>query len=306
MAAHRARTAFLGTPPAAVPSLAALASVTDVELVITRPDSARGRSGKPRPSAIKEAAEAWGLHVVQPARVREVAELLDGLDLAVVVAYGQILPADVLARPRHGFINVHFSRLPRWRGAAPVARAILAGDPETGVDIMQLDEGMDTGPLIAHRWAVIAPGDTTGTLTASLAGMGADLLTETLPAILDGTAPRTPQDESGATIAAKLTTDDGRLDPRTMTAEVFDRVVRALNPNPGAWGIIDGERMKVWETRVRPDLEAAPGEVVLNEGRPTVGTATGVIELVEIQAPGKGRLPGAVWARGYRGAFLWD
>ncbi|MBT8165361.1 MAG: methionyl-tRNA formyltransferase [Acidimicrobiia bacterium] len=301
-----ARTAFFGTPPAAVPALAALAASTDVELVVTRPDKPRGRSGKPQPSAVKEAAEAWGLPVAQPNRAREVVELLQGLDLAVVVAYGQILPADVLAAPAHGFVNVHFSRLPRWRGAAPVARAILAGDEATGVDIIQLDEGMDTGPLIARREASIDPNDTTGTLTARLAGLGAELLVETLPAIIDDTAVRTPQAESGVTIAAKLTSEEARIDPHSMTAADIDRVVRAFNPNPGAWGSVDGARLKVWETRVRADLTVPPGQSELIDRLPVVGTSDGAVELVEIQAAGKSRLPAEVWARGYRGALLWD
>ena len=301
-----ARTAFFGTPPAAVPSLAALAAATDVELVVTRPDKPRGRSGKPKPPAVKEAAEAWGLPVVQPVRAREITDLLDGLDLAVVVAYGQILPAGVLAVPTLGFVNVHFSRLPRWRGAAPVARAILAGDRTTGVDIMQLDEGMDTGPLISRRELSITPTDTTGTLTARLAGIGADLLAETLPSILDSSAIRTPQDDSGVTIAGKLTSEEARIDPHSMTAEAIDRVVRAFNPNPGAWGSVDGQRLKVWDTRVRPDLAVPSGQSEIIDGMPVVGTPEGAVELVEIQAAGKSRLAAEVWARGYRGALLSD
>ena len=147
-----ARVGFFGTPAAAVPTLAALAAATRVEFVVTRPDKPRGRSGRPRPPAVKEAASEWGIPVHQPERAAEVAASLHGLDLAVVVAYGQILPADMLDIPVHGFVNVHFSELPRWRGAAPVARAILAGDTSTGVDIMQLDPGMDTGDLIARHW----------------------------------------------------------------------------------------------------------------------------------------------------------
>jgi methionyl-tRNA formyltransferase len=304
--AVRARTAFFGTPPSAVPSLAGLAAGTDVELVVTRPDKPRGRSGKPKPPAVKEAAEAWGLPIAQPERARQVLERLQGLDLAVVVAYGQILPADVLAAPTRGFVNVHFSRLPRWRGAAPVARAILAGDAATGVDIMQLDEGMDTGPLIARREVPIDATDTTGMLTARLAGLGAELLTEALPAILDGTASCTPQEEAGVTIAGKLSSGEGRLDPRSMTAETVDRVVRAFNPTPGAWGMVDGQRLKVWETEVRTDLTVPPGRTDLHEGVPVVGVTGGAVELVEVQAAGKSRLPGSVWARGYRGALLWD
>lgn len=306
MTGRRARTAFFGTPPAAVPFLAVVAATTEVQAVVTRPDKARGRSGAPHPPAIKEAAEAWGLPVAQPERSAETAPLLAGLDLAVVVAYGQILPADLLEVPAHGFVNVHFSRLPRWRGAAPVARAILAGDETTGVDVIALDAGMDTGPLIARRAAPIDPADTTGTLTARLAGMGADLLAETLPRILDGSASTTPQGEEGMTIAAKITAEDARLDPRSMPAEVADRIVRACNPRPGAWGVMDGARLKVWRARLRPEVRAAAGETRLEDGAPVVGTTAGALELIEVQAAGRARMPGAVWARGHRGPFHWE
>ncbi len=300
------RTAFFGTPPAAVPALAMLCGASRVEVVVTRPDKPRGRSGKPQPPAVKQAAEAWGLPVYQPNKAAEVAGLLEGLDLVVVVAYGQILPADMLAVPTHGFVNVHFSRLPRWRGAAPVARAILAGDDSTGVDIIQLDAGMDTGPIIARRPMEIDPTDTTGSLTARLAGLGAELLDDTLAAVLDGTAVRTPQPGEGATIAAKLSPGEGRLDPRAMPANTCERIVRAFNPNPGAWGVLDGERFKVWRTRLRPELTVAAGETYIESGTPVVGTSRGGLELVEVQATGKARLPAEVWARGYRGALRWE
>ncbi len=300
------RAAFFGTPAAAVPSLAALAAAMSIEVVVTRPDRARGRSGTPQPSPVKAAAEAWGLRIEQPHQAMEVTDLLAGLDLAVVVAYGQILPADMLAIPAHGFVNVHFSRLPRWRGAAPVARAILAGDTTTGVDIMALDAGMDTGPIIAGRSVDIEPGETTGTLTARLAGLGADLLTEVLGSILDGSAAFTPQAEGGVTIAPKLTSQEARIDPRTMPAEMCLRAVRAFNPNPGAWGTVDGDRLKIWEARLREDLEIAAGESRLDAGAPVVGTPSGTLELVEVQAAGKSRMPAAEWGRGHRGAFHWD
>ncbi|MDH3539782.1 MAG: methionyl-tRNA formyltransferase [Acidimicrobiia bacterium] len=299
------RAAFFGTPAAAVPALAALSSAMSIELVVTRPDRPRGRSGKPQPPPVKEAAEAWGLRVVQPGRAVEAAGQLEGLDLAVVVAYGQILPEVMLGIPTHGFINVHFSRLPRWRGAAPVARAILAGDTETGVDIMQLDVGMDTGPIIARSVTKIGPAETTGTLTARLAGIGADLLTDTIPTILDGSAIRSAQAEEGATVAAKLSAEEGRLDPRTMSAAACHRVVRAFNPNPGAWGMLDGERLKVWEVRVSTDSELPAGELNLGGQLPVVGTTEGGLELVEVQAAGRSRMPAAVWGRGYRGALRW-
>ena len=300
------RAAFFGTPTAAVPALAALSSAMSIELVVTRPDRPRGRSGQPQPPPVKEAAAAWGIPVIQPGRAADVSEQLAGLDLAVVVAYGQILPETMLAIPTHGFINVHFSRLPRWRGAAPVARAILAGDTETGVDIIQLDAGMDTGPIIARTSAPIDPAETTGTLTARLAGIGADLLAETIPTILDGSATRSAQSGEGATIAAKLSSEEARLDPHTMPAVMCDRAVRAFNPNPGAWGMLDGERLKVWEARVEPDSDLAAGEMVLEHDLPLVGTPSGALELIEVQAPGKSRMRAGIWGRGYRGALRWD
>ena len=306
MAGTLPRTAFFGTPPAAVAALAALACAANVELVVTRPDKARGRSGKLLPPAIKEAAHSWGLPVAQPDRAVEVADRLEGLDLAVVVAYGQLLPSDMLEIPAKGFVNVHFSRLPRWRGAAPVARAILAGDETTGVDIMQLDAGMDTGDLIARREMAIRSFDTTGTLTARLAGLGASLLGYSLPSILDGTAPLAPQGNHGATIAAKLASEEGRIDPSGMSAEDCGRVIRAFNPNPGAWGVLDGERFKVWRASPGPDVGVAPGLVVTGEDNPVLGTTNGGLELVEVQAAGKARMPAAVWARGHRGEFRWE
>jgi methionyl-tRNA formyltransferase len=300
------RAAFFGTPAAAVPALAALSSAMSIELVVTRPDRPRGRSGQPQPPPVKEAAEAWGLPVAQPRKAIEVVEQLDGLDLAVVVAYGQILPEHMLVVPTHGFVNVHFSRLPRWRGAAPVARAILAGDTETGVDIIQLDAGMDTGPIIARSSVKIGPAETTGTLTARLAGIGADLLTETISTILDGSATRSAQPEEGAIVAAKLSSEEARIDPHAMPAAACHRVVRAFNPNPGAWGMLDGARLKVWETRVRTDVALLAGQLSLEHVEPLVGTPDGVLELIEVQAAGKSRMPATVWGRGYRGALRWD
>lgn len=300
------RTAFFGTPATAVPALAALCAATRVELVVTRPDRARGRSGTPQPPAVKEAALAWGLPVEQPARAADVAPRLDGLDLCVVVAYGHILPAAMLEIPHRGFVNLHFSRLPRWRGAAPVARAILAGDETTGVDLMALDAGMDTGDLIARREVDIEDDDTTGTLTGRLAGRGAELLLATLPGILDGSAIRTPQPETGITHAAKLEKAAGRLNPSTMSADECDRVVRAFNPNPGAWGMVDGGRIKVWRSRVAETGDLEPGVTRRDDDRVLVGTPAGAWELIEVQAAGKGRMTAATWARGHRGAFHWE
>ena len=301
-----ARTAFFGTPSAAIPSLAALRSISMVELVVTRPDRPRGRSGTPQPPAIKEAAAGWDLTVAQPNRAQEVIGLLAGIDLAVVVAYGQLLPADMLSATRCGFVNVHFSRLPRWRGAAPVARAVLAGDAATGVDIIQLDAGMDTGPLMARAAVDIDPTDTAGTLTDRLARMGGALLEETVPSILDGTIELTPQPADGVSHAAKVTSVEAHLDPRAMSAEACDRMVRAFNPKPGAWGVVDGDRLKVWKATPRREATGPPGKIVVGDGHPVLKTADGDLELVEVQQAGKGRMAGDVWARGQRGALCWE
>jgi methionyl-tRNA formyltransferase len=171
---------------------------------------------------------------------------------------------------------------------------------------MQLDAGMDTGDLIRRRQVAIDPTDTAGTLTARLAGIGAALLAEALPDVLAGTAVPTPQSEEGITMAAKLSSDEGRLDPGAVPAVVCHRIVRAFNPNPGAWGVVDGQRLKVWDSRPRPELTVAAGEMVVDGDLPVVGTPRGGFELVEVQSAGKSRMPGAVWARGHRGAFRWD
>lgn len=300
------RVAFFGTPPAAVPILRAVHQAVNVDFVVTRPDKPRGRSGTPQPSAVKTAALDLGVEVATPGRAEEIADRLDGLDAAVVVAYGQILPEHMLSRPTRGFVNVHFSRLPRWRGAAPVARAILAGDPVTGVDVIQLDAGMDTGPVLARAEMPIEPDDTTGSLTARLSVVGADLLVEALPALLDGSLESHPQDETGACLAPKLTTEEARLDPRAATVGDLERAVRAFNPKPGAWGVVDGRRLKVWRVGVVADVAPDPGDIVVRQGRPILGATDGGLELIEVQPAGKSPMAGDVWARGQRGHLTWQ
>lgn len=301
-----ARSAFFGTPAAAIPALAALAAGTSVELVVTQPDRPQGRSKQLIPSAVKIAASEWGIPIAQPSRAVEIAGNLEGLDVAVVVAYGQILPERMLGLPRHGFINVHFSKLPRWRGAAPVARAILAGDDSTGVDLMQLDAGMDTGPIIARSNTPIGPSETGGTLTARLAGLGAALLARTLPGILDGSAERVAQPENGVSLAPKVSSAEAFVSPLSTPAAQIDRAVRAFNPSPGAWAIVDGERLKVWRSGVRSGTDLAPGATEFVDGAPVVGTPDGAWELIEVQAAGKARLDAAGWARGHRGEYRWE
>ena len=300
------RTAFFGTPAAAIPTLEVLHRLTAISVVVTRPDKPRGRSGTPQPSDVKEAAEAMGLEVLTPVRASEITDRLEGLDLAVVVAYGQILPAEMLAIPRHGFVNVHFSRLPRWRGAAPVARAILAGDQETGVDIIALDAGMDTGPLLARQLEAITPTDTTGTLTARLAERGGALLETTLPELLEGSITPLPQADEGVSLAPKLTSAEAHLRPHEEPAVVLERRVRAFNPKPGAWGLVDGHRLKVWAARAVDVASPSPGHLEVAEGRPFLGTRDGALELAEVQPAGKSPMAGDVWVRGQRGQLVWE
>lgn len=302
MTSHPRVVAFFGTPDAAVPSLDVLRARSDVRVVVTRPDKPRGRSGRLRPSAVKEAALNWNLAIAQPDRAAEIAADLAGYDLAVVVAYGQLLPEGLLAVPRCGFVNVHFSLLPRWRGAAPVARAILAGDSTTGVTLMQLDAGMDTGDIVASEAVAIGEGDTTGSLTERLAGLGATLLSDNLDAILAGTATRTAQG-ADATAAKKVTSAEAKLQPKESSALHLHRMVRAFNPKPGAWGLVDEQRLKIWEAQPLAEDELEAGELAVLDDLLHLGTKEGVLVLRTVQQAGGGRMSGLAWANGHRGAW---
>lgn len=292
------RAVFLGTPEAAVPSLAALRTVAEVALVITRPDAPAGRGRRPQPSAVKAAALEMGLDLAQPTQKSELATLVSDADVAVVVAFGMIIPPDALASPRRGFVNVHFSLLPRWRGAAPVERAIMAGDTETGVTIMAMDEGLDTGPVISHRTVPIGPTTTGGELRRQLSEEGAALLAETLPDWVEGRLAARPQPEEGATYAHRITAEDRDLSPSMSTQEAFNRI-RALAPAPGARLSIEGVAHKI--LAVRPsNLDLEPGIWASSDGTPVVGMADGSLEVIEIQPPGKKAMSGAAWLRGRR------
>ncbi len=295
---------FYGTPAEAVPSLAALMTVADVAMVVTQPDRPRGRSKRTQPPPVKVAAEAWGLPVTQPERASDDRLALLDLrpDVAVVAAYGQLLKPELLACTRHGFVNVHFSLLPRWRGASPVVRAILAGDSQTGVSIMQIDEGMDTGPVFAAVETAIGDGETGGRLTGRLAGLGARLLAETLPGIVDGSLQGVPQDDATATAAAKVRTEEAFIDPVHHSALAVERAVRAFSPKPGAWGIVEGERIKVWEVWGDPAEDRQPGVAVLEGSGVLLGTRDGTVALGIVQPPGKARMGATDWMRGRHGA----
>jgi methionyl-tRNA formyltransferase len=296
------RAAFFGTPPAAVPALAALTGVAEVALVVTRPDKPRGRSGKPHPPSVKGAALDWGLQVAQPDRASDVAAELVRLDLdvAVVVAYGQLLRPDVLAVPRHGFVNLHFSLLPRWRGAAPVAAAILAGDVETGVTLMLMDEGLDTGAILADRAVSLDGGETAGALTAHLSAVGAALLTGSLQRYVAGELSPVEQNDALATRAPKLVPDDGRVTVVTPAA-MAARLVRALRPRPGAWTVADGERLKL-VTAAPTDRAVVPGTIAADGEGVLLGLADGALELRAVQPAGKPVMAAADWMNGRRNA----
>ncbi len=288
------RVLFLGTPTSAVPTLKRLVTEYDVVGVVTRPDRPRGRSNRPQPSPVKQAAEELHLPVVS---LRDgIAELRP--EVAVVVAYGVIIKPETLEAIPHGFLNVHFSLLPRWRGATPIEHALLAGDEVTGVTIIRLDEGLDTGPIVAQRAVPIGEEDDASTLTASLADLGAGLLVETLPAHLAGTLAPRPQDDASATYAPRLPDSVFDLDPERPAFELW-RTVRAATTRRGASIDLDGQRVKIWRARVG-DCDAEPGQVIAVEDGIAIGTASGCLVPVEVQAPGRKRMPVAAWLRGLR------
>lgn len=293
------RAAFFGTPAAAIPALCSLADAATVATVVTRPDRPRGRSGRPGPSAVKRAAQEFGFPVLAPERAEEALDAVAGCDVAVVVAYGQILPERLLAAVPAGFVNVHFSLLPRWRGAAPVAHAILAGDDATGVSLMRLDAGLDTGPVFDQVRIPLRGNERRGPLTARLAAVGAELLGRTLAPIVSGAAVARRQDGAAATSAPKLRVADARLDPATGTEAVYRRV-RAFHPAPGAWGMVEGRRFKVLDAAPLPDV-AAPGRLASHEGRLLLGTGEGALELVTVQPEGRRPMSGSDWLAGRRG-----
>ena len=289
------RLTFLGTPVDAVAPLRALVEAGhEVALVLTQPDRRRSRGGGDDPSPVKQAATELGIPVLTPTRAREaIADVAaTGAQLGVVVGFGQLLPPAFLDALPHGFVNLHYSLLPRWRGAAPVERAILAGDTETGVCLMRIEEGLDTGGIYASVSTPIEPEETAGELRARLTALGARLLVEHLPLVPE-TEP-VPQ-EGEPTYAEKLTVDEFRIDGSRPALEVA-RVVRAGNPRPGAWMVVDGKRIKVWRARPEPG-EGEPG-VVRRPGE--LVTTAGVLRLDEVQPEGKAHMTGQAWMAGLR------
>jgi methionyl-tRNA formyltransferase len=293
------RVVYLGTPDDAVPPLRAIVTAGhDVAFVVTQPDKRRSRGPGADPSPVKRAALDLGLDVLTPARAREVVEdvAASGAELGVVVAFGQLLPVALLEALPLGFVNVHFSLLPRWRGAAPVERAILAGDRETGVCLMRVEQGLDTGPVYASARTPIGAATTAGELRDELVDLGTELLVDHLPRI----AMMTPTEQRGdATYADKLAVEEFVLDPRRPAGEL-DRVVRAGNPRPGAWFVARGHRYKVWRTHVDEGHATPPG--VLDDVG--LGTAEGTLVLDEVQPEGKRRMSYGDWRRGVHGDLI--
>jgi methionyl-tRNA formyltransferase len=299
------RIVFLGTAEFAVPSLRVCAERHEVSAVVTQPDRP-GHRGEPAARPVRDAARALGLPVLQPGRIRAeaaVGEVLDrSPDCLVVAAYGQILPPPLLDTPRFGAVNVHASLLPRWRGAAPVARAILAGDGSTGVSIMRMDAGLDTGPLYATRAVPIAPDVTTPGLTAVLADVGATLLLEVLAAIAAGDAVAVAQDESGATYARRLTRDEAMIEWAASTAAEVDRHVRAMQPWPGTIAPLAGADVRlVSGTPVDGRPAAAPGTVIGTTGESAlIAAREGAYRADMVHPPGARQMTAAAYLRGRR------
>jgi len=298
------RVAFAGTPATAVPSLQALLrSRHDVVAAITRPAAPAGRGRHETPSPVAELAASSGLRVLTPDRPREpdfLAELAGfDLDCCAVVAYGALLPQSALDVPRHGWINLHFSLLPAWRGAAPVQRAILAGDEITGASTFRIEAGLDTGPVYGVVTEPIHADDTSGVLLERLAISGADLLVTTLDGIADGSLVARPQPADGVSLAGKITAADAEV-PWTAPARHVDRLVRACTPVPGAWTRFRGERIKLGPVRPLESDALPPGELRAGKSVVTVGTATGDVQLGAVQPPGRRPVPAADWARGAR------
>lgn len=293
------RLAFLGTPDFAVPSLAALAEAGhEIAAVYTQPARAAGRGKKLRPSPVQRLAEMRGLPVRSPATLRDGGEQARfaglALDAAVVVAYGLILPKPILTAPRLGCVNVHASLLPRWRGAAPIQRAILAGDRDTGITIMQMDEGLDTGPMLAQRRMPIGPEDTAGDLHDRLAALGADLLVKALEPLAAGEAVPAPQDDALATYAAKIEKGEGRI-AWGANAEAVGRQVRAFAPVPGAFFELDGERIKV--LAATPETGAGTAGATLDDAL-LVACGDGALRLLRLQRQGRAAMAADEFLRG--------
>jgi len=299
------RALFFGTPAFAVPCLDALAELAEVVGVVCQPDKPAGRGQKDKAPPVKERALALGFSVVQPTKLRtgEFGAWVraQAVDVALVVAYGRILPADVLQGPRRGCVNVHASLLPKYRGAAPITWAVVHGETESGVTTMVLDEGMDTGPTLAFHRTAVGPDETAGELAERLAQLGADAVRSDLVAWVEGTLAAVPQDHARATMAPVLQKEQGRVDWAVSAKRVHDHV-RGMTPWPGAHALYGQEsRVKLLGTRVEAGLRDAgpPGRVLMaDKSRLLVACGDGAIDLVTVQLEGKRPMRGVDWVMG--------
>ena len=296
------RIVFMGSPDFSLPSLRTLTDTYDVIGVVTQPDRASGRGRTMNPPPVKTLAQELNIPLMQPEKLKQ-PEAMEQLhawspDLIIVAAFGQILRKDVLDLPKYGCINVHASLLPRWRGAAPINAAILHGDEETGVTIMQMDVGLDTGPMLAKRSVRIKPDDTAGSVFQTLSTLGADLLLETLPDYLSGKIQPEPQPDQGATYAPMLKKEDGKLD-FTQDVNELERRVRAFNPWPGTFMDFDGTNLKVHRAHVEQG-NASAGQMLIVQKQPAVGARGGVLVLDEVQPAGKKSMNGKSFLSGAR------
>ncbi|WP_152189651.1 methionyl-tRNA formyltransferase [Georgenia satyanarayanai] len=300
------RLLFAGTPEVALPSLRALAeSAHEVVAVLTRPDARRGRGRTLHPSPVAAWAREHGIPVLTPRTLRdvevqeEIAAL--GVDAAPVVAYGALIPPALLDVPRHGWVNLHFSLLPAWRGAAPVQHAVIAGDDVTGATTFRIEAGLDTGPVLGTLTETVRPSDTSGDLLARLAESGAPLLLATLDALESGSAVPVPQPADGVSHAPRLEVTDARVE-WAAPAVAVDRLVRGTTPAPGPWTTApDGSRLKLGPVTVRADVvDLAPGALRAAKTEVLVGTGNGAVELGQVAPAGRSWMAAADWARGAR------
>ena len=300
------RIVFAGTPPPALPSLQRLIDSPrhDVLAVLTRPDAAAGRRGRPAPSPVAQFALESGIRVLRPARpnspefVAELAALAP--DCCAVVAYGALLSADLLAVPAHGWVNLHFSLLPAWRGAGPVQAAIAAGDTVTGATTFLIEPELDSGPVYGVVTETIRPEDTAGHLLDRLAVSGAALLKATVDGIADGSLHPVPQPSEGISLAPKISVEQARI-RWDLPAHVIERRIRALTPNPGAWTMVGDLRIKIGPVTIEQTADPlAPGVIEVDRTGVRVGTGSAPVVLGQIQPPGKKPMAAADWARGAR------
>ena len=299
------RVAFAGTPDAAVPTLTALLdSEHEVAFVVTRPDAPKGRGRVLTPSPIADVAHANGIRTLRPKKLSEIANEFVDVDCVVVVAYGALVPRELLEVPKHGWINVHFSLLPHWRGAAPVQYAILSGDDVTGVTTFQIDEGLDTGPMLAYLTTSIGSSETATDLLDRLAIEGAQLALATVAGLQTGAIHPLHQPIDGISHAPKITVEDARIrwsDP----ALAVDRRIRAVTNEPGAWSMLGDVRYKIEPVELQSDVvDLAPGQVELRDGKVLVGTGSHAVSLSALQESGRNSVAAKAWFNNQSSAVI--